>query len=174
MCPVIRIPDHIYSRLEKHAVGFDTPASVIERMLDVIESSLGDQFAQEVKESSTPVQSSGKRDSTKYLFHSKKFGKSRLVLAVVKDYAECHEGISMDVLEQQFPKELQGSIGVISLEADAREILSRSGHKRHFLDSEELIELSDCTVAVCTQWGVGNIDKFLQQAKSLGYEITEV
>jgi hypothetical protein len=34
MPPVIRIPNSLYSRLEKHAKGFDTPINVIERLAD--------------------------------------------------------------------------------------------------------------------------------------------
>ncbi|SVC73601.1 uncharacterized protein METZ01_LOCUS326455, partial [marine metagenome] len=30
MAPVIRIPDSLYNRLEKHAEGFDSPSNVIE------------------------------------------------------------------------------------------------------------------------------------------------
>lgn len=37
MSQVIRIPDDLYKRLEKHASGFDTPANVIERVLDAYE-----------------------------------------------------------------------------------------------------------------------------------------
>ncbi len=38
MSPVIRVTDAIFSRLEKHAVGFDTPANVINKLLDAYES----------------------------------------------------------------------------------------------------------------------------------------
>jgi hypothetical protein len=34
---VIRISDSLHKRLEKHAIGFDTPANVIERLLDKVE-----------------------------------------------------------------------------------------------------------------------------------------
>jgi len=34
MSPVIRISDELYTRLESHAVGFDTPSALIERLLD--------------------------------------------------------------------------------------------------------------------------------------------
>jgi hypothetical protein len=34
MSPVIRISDELFTRLEKYAVGFDTPSAVIERLLD--------------------------------------------------------------------------------------------------------------------------------------------
>lgn len=37
MSPIIRISDELYGRLENHAVGFDTPANVIERALDEYE-----------------------------------------------------------------------------------------------------------------------------------------
>lgn len=33
MCPVIRISDELYAKLEELAVGFDTPANVIERLV---------------------------------------------------------------------------------------------------------------------------------------------
>jgi hypothetical protein len=35
--PVLRIPPHLYKRLEAHAEGFDTPAQVIERILNAFE-----------------------------------------------------------------------------------------------------------------------------------------
>ena len=37
MSQVIRIPENIYRRLESHAIGFDTPASVLEKVLDFYE-----------------------------------------------------------------------------------------------------------------------------------------
>lgn len=38
MSQVIRIPESIYRRLESHAIGFDTPAAVLERILDFYET----------------------------------------------------------------------------------------------------------------------------------------
>lgn len=37
MPPVIRISESLYQRLSAHAEGFDTPANVIERLLDQVE-----------------------------------------------------------------------------------------------------------------------------------------
>jgi hypothetical protein len=39
MSQVVRIPANIYSRLERHARGFDTPVNVIERLLNHYEES---------------------------------------------------------------------------------------------------------------------------------------
>ncbi|MCP5304389.1 MAG: hypothetical protein H6953_02990 [Chromatiaceae bacterium] len=174
MCPVVRIPDNVYSRLEKHAVGFDTPASVIERILDHYEGVSEHDASPEEKDSSDVVPTVGKRDTTKYRFRGKKLGKGRLVLAVIKEYVADHAGTSCHDLQVQFPKHLQGSNGVFNKEAEAREIVERTSHKRHFLKSNELIHLADCKVAVSTEWGKGNIDNFIRQARSLGYEIEEV
>ena len=38
MSPVIRLSDSTYNRLELHAVGFDAPNNVIERLIDFYES----------------------------------------------------------------------------------------------------------------------------------------
>jgi len=38
MSPVIRITDSTYKRLENHAIGFDVPNNVIERLIDFYES----------------------------------------------------------------------------------------------------------------------------------------
>lgn len=38
MSQVIRIPRDVYKRLESYAIGFDTPAGVIERLLDFYEA----------------------------------------------------------------------------------------------------------------------------------------
>ncbi|GAV21193.1 hypothetical protein MMIC_P2173 [Mariprofundus micogutta] len=37
MSQVIRISDKLYKRLEEHALGFDTPSNVIERIMDAYE-----------------------------------------------------------------------------------------------------------------------------------------
>ena len=41
MSQVIRIPEALYQRLENHAQGFDTPANVIEKILNFYESTCG-------------------------------------------------------------------------------------------------------------------------------------
>ncbi len=37
----------------------------------------------------------------------------------------------------------------------------------------QLIQLSDEKIAICSQWGKGNIKRFLSKAKKLGYKIAK-
>ncbi len=168
MSKVIRIPSGLFSRLEAHAKGFDTPANVIEKILNHYEG------IQESSGKSTKPSPSG-RDNTQYLFQGRTYGKGRLVLAVIKNYAENHPHISADELRAIFPEQLQGSEhGVLKGYAEAQKIFEQTGHKRHFLKPNELVQLSDTTIAVSNQWGKGNIDNFIQAARAIGYEITPV
>ena len=54
-----------------------------------------------------------------------------------------------------------------------RRICASTGRKRHFLDPHELIELKDERIAVCAQWGKGNIGAFIERAVELSYIVTE-
>lgn len=111
------------------------------------------------------------KDASKYVFEGREFGKGRLVLEVVRKYAEMHPSLGFQGLLEAFPKTCQGSLGVFSTDQEAREIQERTGRSRHFISPADLVKLSDCTVAVCNQWGVGNIDRFLTRAMDLGYRI---
>lgn len=64
MPPVIRIPESLYSRLEKHAQGFDTPTNVIERLLEYYEQQRKkavkeDVFSDTLPDITRPARSSG-------------------------------------------------------------------------------------------------------------------
>ena len=113
------------------------------------------------------------RDTSKYEFEGRSLGKGRLVLAIVKKHAETHPSLSYQDLLEAFPKNCQGSLGVFVPENEAREILARTGRSRHFLSPADLVKLSDGTVAVCNQWGVSNVDRFISRATDLGYRIAQ-
>ena len=58
--------------------------------------------------------------------------------------------------------------------SEAKEIYERQGIERHFLGDDEIIIFSDSTqFALSNQWGKGNIEKLLSQAKKLGFVIEE-
>jgi len=121
------------------------------------------------------------RDSSKYIFEGTEYGKNRLVLAVVKKYVEDNNGLTFKDLLDKFPKTLQGGKkGVVQLienVSDKDKGIGPDGIKRYFVDSNDIINLPtlDEKVIVCNQWGIGNIDKFIEYVTDvLGYKITKV
>jgi hypothetical protein len=123
--------------------------------------------------SSVAISARGTRqlDTSKFMFDGTALGKGRLVLAVVKKHVAEHPGLTAADLEAAFPKTCQGSAGVFSTLEVAAELFGKSGRRRHFLNPEETIQLDDCVIAVSNQWGIGNLDRFMQRARQLGYNI---
>lgn len=117
-----------------------------------------------VKEALTSL-SSGK-DYTKYIFNGNKYGKNRLVLAVVKDYVNNNPTITYEDLQVVFPNSLQG-IETFTTETEAKQKKDR----RNFIKKNELITLSNATIAVSTQWGIGNIEPFINHCKGMNIDI---
>lgn len=70
------------------------------------------------------------RDTTKYLLDGKRYGKNRLVLAIVKKYMEEHPDVSSDELMSVFDRSLQGSLGVVRKLDEVK--ASYSDYKRRF------------------------------------------
>lgn len=118
------------------------------------------------------------KDRTQYKFNDNLYGKGRLVLAVIKQYVEDSPNITFAELERNFPKSCQsaslkgeGILGVFTTLEKAEEI-ALNGRKRHFLGMDEKIQLeSGVVIAVCNQWGVGNVDKFISRAREFGCQI---
>jgi len=166
MTQQIRVPTEIYKRLESHATGFDTPANVIERLLNHYEGV-------EPEMSIIPVNVK-KKDTTKYKFNGTVYGKSRLVLAVMAAYVEDNVGIDLTRLYLEFPKEIQGSIGVFNELGAVQEKYSNKANKRHFVKDGDLISVGQDYIVVCTEWGAGNIDNFIEKMKQLNYDISPI
>lgn len=108
------------------------------------------------------------RDTTKYKFEGKVYGKGRLVLAVVKQYVDKYPSATFADLKAAFPKECQGRSGVFATAEEANIVFTTTGRKRHFLEPENLLRLSDSTIAISNQWGIGNIEEFTRKARSNG------
>ena len=114
------------------------------------------------------------RDKTKYQIggSGEPLGKGRMVLAVVKQYVQCHEGIAFAQLREAFPDTLVGSssYGVVR---EMTPDIQRQTPPRYFVNDS--IKLADGTVAVvCSQWGIGNIQGFITHARQQGCDIREV
>jgi hypothetical protein len=112
------------------------------------------------------------RDYSKYEFDGSVYSKNQLVLAVIKKYVSDRNPINFTALETAFPKKLQGSSGVVKKYDDLSD--NEKKYRRFFNDTSDIVTLADGTqCAVCTQWGVGNIDAFIEKAKEHGYTIAK-
>lgn len=113
------------------------------------------------------------KDYTRYLFQGNSFNKRKLVLAVIQQWFSEQKPNQLSELLQAFPQEIRSGGLFVSVD-DAKEIYGRQGIYRHFLSDDEILEFPDSTqYAVSNQWGKGNIEKFINQAKKIGYEIEE-
>lgn len=111
------------------------------------------------------------RDFSKYIFNGKILGKSRLVLEVVKHYIDNNPCTSYSELELIFPKTCQGTRGVFT-SVELAQAEADEKYRRHLLEPEEIIQLTDSHIVVTNQWGIGNINHFINQARTLGYTIS--
>lgn len=116
---------------------------------------------------------SSNRDTTKYFLDGKKYGKNRLVLAIVQKYMQMHPDTSEEELLNVFDKTLQGSLGVVRDLNEAR-LNCKDFTVRYFTQPDEQIKTSTRTVVVCNQWGVGNIGNIISRAKQLGIEVSKI
>ena len=117
------------------------------------------------------------KDYTRYLFQGNSFNKKKLVLSVIQHWFTEKKPNNLSELLQAFPQTIKNTSKSGRLFVpfqEAKEIYNKQGTPRHFLGDEEVLKFSDSTqFAVSNQWGKGNIEKFISQAKALGYEIEE-
>lgn len=155
----------------------DSFAKIVRADLDLPHTSL-DLDPELVSEMKATVVAASKttRNYDKYEFSGEVYGKGRLVLAVVQKVAKERNVNSFDDLETLFPKSWQ-SLGKIRKSKQAGVVFSKEdadqNELRHFSRPDEVIQLTngDCAV-VNNQWGVDNVEYFIEQAKSaLGVEV---
>lgn len=110
------------------------------------------------------------RDTTKFILDGKKYGKGKLVHAIVEKYVSMNPNISATQLILTFDRSLQGSLGVVRTLEDVK--LNCSDYSRRFFATPEYIihtSTEDCVV--CSQWGIANIGNILTRAEQLGIEV---
>lgn len=113
------------------------------------------------------------RDTTKYMLDGRKYGKNRLVLAIVKKYMEFHPDTTASLLMITFDKSLQGSLGVVRTVSDVKSAYADC-ERRFFLRPDEVIKTSTDDCAVCSQWGTFNISNIITRANELGITVKEI
>ncbi|MBE9176761.1 hypothetical protein IQ225_18185 [Synechocystis salina LEGE 06155] len=113
-------------------------------------------------------------DYTRYQFQGNAYNKRKLVLSVIKSWVQEKSPQNISELLVAFPQETRSGGMFVSL-TEAQQIYNRQGIYRHFLGDDELIEFHDSEkYAISNQWGKGNIEKFINQAKKNGFEIEEI
>jgi hypothetical protein len=118
-----------------------------------------------VQDALSSLQSTGK-DYTKYVFNGQTYAKSRLVLAVIQDYIIRNPITTYNELQQIFPDTLQGQETFTTAT-----IAKQKPSTRNFIKDDEIINLSDEQIAVSTQWGRGNIERFVNHCIGIGINI---
>jgi hypothetical protein len=121
------------------------------------------------------------KDHTRYLLqgNSFSFSKRKLVLSVIQHWFTEKKPNNLSELLQAFPQTIKSKSESGRLFVpfqEAKEIYNKQekSNPRHFLGDEEVLEFPDSTqFAVSNQWDKETVEKFISQAKKLGYEIEE-
>lgn len=103
------------------------------------------------------------------------YSKRELVLLAVTQFQMEHPEYTYNQMEQTFPKNLQGSYGVIRpmswIEEKAK--MGTDHANRYYTEEKDLLTSSDgIKFAVCNQWG-DNFSNFIHHVESLGWTISE-
>lgn len=103
--------------------------------------------------------------------------KRQAVLACVRLFMALNHNVPYEVVERNFPPELQGSYGVIAKLAKVRFRISHGydDDKRYFLGDDQILKAKDdVEFVVCHQWG-NQFPKFQAHVKKrFGWEIKEI
>lgn len=103
------------------------------------------------------------------------YSKRELVLLAVTQYVMEHSDLNYDQLERVFPKNLQGSYGVIRPMSwiEEKASVGFDHNNRYYTDPKDILTSADgIKFAVCKEWG-DNFINFSHQVERLGWEISE-
>lgn len=111
------------------------------------------------------------RDYTKFTLDEISYPKNRFVHAVIQKYLHENPGTTYTELIKVFPHTLQGRETFTT-----EELALSKPDRRNFIKPEEILTTSDnVRLAVSTQWGAGNIERFVKHVQSsLKYQIGKV
>lgn len=158
MNTTIEITKEVYSRLEKHVVGFDTPSNVINRLIDSFEK----QQHTKTPESKSSYQGTA-NDNNGRLFSNKEIQQRISFIAETLPENElellCNEHSSRDIFGISFP--LFVKVGATENQATKKRAVKSSDGVNRWTWKFEFIR-NGFSYAICTQWYPKN-DHFVQQ-----------
>ncbi len=103
------------------------------------------------------------------------YNKRQFVYAAVKMYLGKYPNVTYEELEKAFPRELQGSYGVIARMSFIKN-KQQNGYEfmgRYFTDDSLLLQTKDGVIfAVCTQWG-DQFPNVLNNVRRFGWTVSE-
>lgn len=114
--------------------------------------------------------SSANNDRSKMVFRGQEYGKGKLVLEVVRtDAAE--KSYTIAEFKERWPDRGHRKHGIFQTLKDAEKKCTKQ--KRFFIREDQVINLKDGKIAVCSDWGSGNFEPFVRIAKQNGYTFTQ-
>ena len=158
MIRTIKITEDVYSRLEKHAAGFDSPSDVISRLLDYFEKNIHSPEAPKL----TPSYESATRKDDGRLFSNTEIQQriSSIAESLTDHELEtlCDKFISKQLFGIDLPLFIK--VSVTENQATKRQAVSLRGYKRWTWKYEFV--RNRFRYAICTQWYPRN-DPFVQE-----------
>jgi hypothetical protein len=124
----------------------------------------------------TKYEPSPKNKAT-YKFDGQVYGGGRLVLAVIKKICQDYPTYNnLDKLQQTFRKGIIGGFETVTVRAEGERILQQTGHKRHFLNLEDILRTADGEeLIVCKEWTKERVENFIQYIpQEFGYTIEPI
>lgn len=107
-------------------------------------------------------------DSTKTILYTDE----DLVLQVIKDYMEEHQGITRSELMEAFTSGLNTHFKTMIDYPETKGFQNKHNvHNVHFVRRDRILQCSDGQVAVCHCWYDGSIPRFVEHARKLGFKI---
>jgi hypothetical protein len=148
MPPVVRISDEVYSRLEQHAVGFDSPSSVIERILDHYErrSNKTDNEEHNLRPTSTVRETSSRLYSNSEI--QQKIAAVACELPLEELERLCSASVSKELFGINFP--LFVRVPELTNQAQKKEAVKIDDYGRWTWKYE--FTRNGFAYAICTQW----------------------
>jgi predicted CopG family antitoxin len=145
MCPTIEVSDKVFSRLEKHVVGFDTPSNVINRLIDNYEKTQPSTKNKVKKSSDVKI--------TPRIFSNKEIQERISTIAETLSENElellCDEQFSKDTFGISFPLFIK--VNAIENQATKKDMVKTNDGVNRWTWKFEFIK-SGFSYGICTQW----------------------
>jgi hypothetical protein len=128
-------------------------------------------FVKSAAKTEKVTKSSADNDRSKIVFNGQELSKGKFVLEVIREEVKKNPNITLPELVAKYPNNTHRKYGVVQLKKEAEKKCLKQ--KRFFVREDQIITLKDGTqIAVCSDWGAGNIPNFERRAKQNGHNFS--